>query len=105
MIYPLTFIGGALQYCNNSPWPESASELYQPSDRHLSAKLVSASADRGCHVVSVTDPCGCTLGFLNQKYKSTGPKLIPFVKTIESNKIHILVVQISGQRVTFEKFL
>jgi hypothetical protein len=30
-------------------WPQSASELYQPSDRRLSAKLVPTSADRGCH--------------------------------------------------------
>jgi hypothetical protein len=28
-------------------WPESASELYRPSDRHLSAKLVPIFADRG----------------------------------------------------------
>jgi hypothetical protein len=40
------------------PWPESASELYRPSDRRLSAKLVPTFADRGCHVVSVTNPYG-----------------------------------------------
>jgi hypothetical protein len=28
-------------------WPESASELYQPSDRRLSAKLVPTFADGG----------------------------------------------------------
>jgi hypothetical protein len=28
------------------PWPESASELYRPSDRRLSAKLMSTFADR-----------------------------------------------------------
>jgi hypothetical protein len=28
-------------------WPESASELYRPSDRRLSAKLVSTLADGG----------------------------------------------------------
>jgi hypothetical protein len=38
--------------------PESPSELYRQSDRRLSAKLVSTFADRGCHVVSVTDPYG-----------------------------------------------
>jgi hypothetical protein len=38
-----------------TPWPESASELYRPSDRRLSTKLVSPSADRECHVDSVTD--------------------------------------------------
>jgi hypothetical protein len=35
-------------------WPESASELYRPSDRRLLAKLVPTFADRGCRVVSVT---------------------------------------------------
>jgi hypothetical protein len=39
-----------------TPWPESASELYRPSDSRLWAKLVPAFVDRGCHVVSVTDP-------------------------------------------------
>jgi hypothetical protein len=29
-----------------SPWPESASELYRPRDRSLSAKLVPTFADR-----------------------------------------------------------
>jgi hypothetical protein len=30
------------------------------------AKLVLTSADRSCHVVSVTDPYGCILGFLDR---------------------------------------
>jgi hypothetical protein len=30
-----------------TPWPESASELNRPSDSRLSAKLVTAFADRG----------------------------------------------------------
>jgi hypothetical protein len=33
-----------------------ASELYRPSDRRLSAKLVPALADRGCRMVSATNP-------------------------------------------------
>jgi hypothetical protein len=41
---------------NLTPWRESASALYRPSDRHLSAKLVPSFADRECHGVSVTDP-------------------------------------------------
>jgi hypothetical protein len=49
-----------------TPWPQSASELYRPSDRRLSAKLVPTFADRECHVVSVTDPYGRILGFLEQ---------------------------------------
>jgi hypothetical protein len=47
-------------------WPESARELYRPSYRRLSAKLVSTFADRGCHVVSVTDTHGRILGFLDR---------------------------------------
>jgi hypothetical protein len=38
-----------------TPWSESASELYRPSDRRLSAKCLPIFVDRGCHVVSVTD--------------------------------------------------
>jgi hypothetical protein len=49
-----------------TPWPESASELYRPSDRRLSAKLSPNFADRRCHVVSVTDPYGRILGFLDR---------------------------------------
>jgi hypothetical protein len=48
------------------PWPESASELYRPSDRRLSANLVPTLADRGCHVVSVTNPYGRNLGFVDR---------------------------------------
>jgi hypothetical protein len=34
------------------------SELYRPSDRRLSAKLVPTLANRGCRVVSATNPHG-----------------------------------------------
>jgi hypothetical protein len=34
-----------------TPWPESASELYRPSNRRLSAKLVPPFADRGVFVL------------------------------------------------------
>jgi hypothetical protein len=53
-----------VQKQKQTPWPESASELYQPSYRRLSAKILLTFADRGCHVVSVTDPYGRILGFL-----------------------------------------
>jgi hypothetical protein len=43
---------------NSNPWPESVNELYRPSDRRLLAKLVQTFVDRGCHVVSATDPYG-----------------------------------------------
>jgi hypothetical protein len=45
---------------------ESASELYRASDRRLSAKLLPTFADRGYRVVSVTDPYGRSLGFLDR---------------------------------------
>jgi hypothetical protein len=51
---------------NYTSWPESASELYRPSDLCLLAKIVSNFADRGCRVVSVTDPYGRILGFLDR---------------------------------------
>jgi hypothetical protein len=36
-----------MTYKKESTWPESASKLYRPSDRHLSAKLVPTFADKG----------------------------------------------------------
>jgi hypothetical protein len=39
-----------------TPWSEPASELYRPSDRCLSAKLVPTFADRG---VSHSQRVGC----------------------------------------------
>jgi hypothetical protein len=51
---------------NQTPWPESASELYRPSDSRLSAKLVPTFGDRGCHAASATDPSGRILGFLDR---------------------------------------
>jgi CBS-domain-containing membrane protein len=49
-----------------TPWSESTSELFRPSDRRFSAKLVPIFEDRGCHVVSVTDSYGRILGFLDR---------------------------------------
>jgi hypothetical protein len=37
-------------------------ERYRPSDRRMSAKLVPTFAERGCRVVSATDPHGRILG-------------------------------------------
>jgi hypothetical protein len=39
--------------------------LYRLRDRRLSVKLVPAYADKGCHVVSVADPYGRNLGYLD----------------------------------------
>jgi hypothetical protein len=50
-------------YKNQTPWPKSASELYQPSNRRLSVKLLPIFADRGYHAVSVMDPYGRILAF------------------------------------------
>jgi hypothetical protein len=49
-----------------TPWRQSVSELYRLSDRRMSAKLVTTLADRGCRVISATDPYGSILGFLDQ---------------------------------------
>jgi hypothetical protein len=58
IIFTLTYlINVSVFVLSETPWPESASELYPPSDRRLSAKLGPTFADRGCHVVSVTGPC------------------------------------------------
>jgi hypothetical protein len=48
-----------------TPWPESSSELYRPSDRRLSAKLMQTFADRGCLIFGMTDPYGRILAFLD----------------------------------------
>jgi hypothetical protein len=49
-----------------TPWPQSASKLYRPSDCRLLAKLGPTFVDRGCHVVSMTDPYGRILGSLDR---------------------------------------
>jgi hypothetical protein len=70
-----------------TPWPQSASELYRPSHRHLLAKLVPTFADRGCRVVSATDPHGRILGFLDPK------RLL-----IHSSSSSIVLTKLSGPR-------
>jgi hypothetical protein len=47
-----------LQKKKKTPWLWSASELYRPSDCRLLAKLMPTLADRGCCVVSATNPHG-----------------------------------------------
>jgi hypothetical protein len=59
-------------------WHESASELYRPSDRRLSAKLVPTFADRDFRVVSAADPYGRILGFLDRSryyFSQVAPQL------------------------------
>jgi hypothetical protein len=48
----------------------------RPSDRRLSAKLVPTFMDKGCHVVSVTDPYDRTLDFLNRNDNKSSIKLL-----------------------------
>jgi hypothetical protein len=47
-------------------WPESASELYQPSDLRLSARLVPIFADRRVSHSQCGQSYGRNLGFLGQ---------------------------------------
>jgi hypothetical protein len=63
----LTFID--VETCRiykKTPWSESASELHRQSDRRLSANWLPTFADKGCHVVSLTDPHGRSLDFLDR---------------------------------------
>jgi hypothetical protein len=55
-----------IHYLKKTLWSESASELYRPSDRRLSAKSLPTFAYKGCHMVSVTNPYGRILGFLDR---------------------------------------
>jgi hypothetical protein len=55
------------KFCTITPWPLSNSELYRPTDRHTSAKLVPALADRGRRVINDTDTHGQNHGFLDRK--------------------------------------
>jgi hypothetical protein len=67
--YCLTTISEQTEHFTRSktPWSESASELYRPTDRRLSAKWLPNCADRGCHVVCVTDPSGRISRFSRQE--------------------------------------
>jgi hypothetical protein len=65
---PRPFMGVAftLYFILSTPCPESASELYRPSDRRLSPKLVPTFAYIGSHVVSATDSYCRILCFLDR---------------------------------------
>jgi hypothetical protein len=56
-----------------TPWPESASELYLPSDRSLSAKLVPSFADRG---ESRSQRDWSPTAVISVKYNSKNKKII-----------------------------
>jgi hypothetical protein len=74
------------------PFPESASELYRPSDLRFSVKLVPTSTDRGSHVVSVTDPYGRVLDVSRPQ-----PLLFPSSSSSASNRPTGLVVNLMEQ--------
>jgi hypothetical protein len=72
----------------NSPWSESASELYRPNDRRLSAKLVPTFLPIGaCRVVSAADPYGRNIGF-------SRPQPLTFLSSSSS----IVLTRLSGPR-------
>jgi hypothetical protein len=53
-------------YRKITPWPESASEIYRPSDGRLLANLVPNFAFRGCYVARAADPYSRILGFVDR---------------------------------------
>jgi hypothetical protein len=63
---PMWIASFSLPLLIGTPWPSSASELYLPRDRGLLVKLVPTFADRGCRVVSATDPHDRNLGFVDR---------------------------------------
>jgi hypothetical protein len=77
-----------------TPWPESTSEVYWPSYHRLSAKLALTFVDRGCCMVSTTDPYGHILGFLDCPENRTlhnhrGENLNSDIIFIINSKVHI----------------
>jgi hypothetical protein len=55
-----------IKHIKRTAWSESAREVYRPSENRLSVKLLPTFADRECHLVSVTDPYGRILCFLDR---------------------------------------
>jgi hypothetical protein len=74
----------SLFHCVLSP---RANYIYRPSDRRLSAKLVQTFADRGCHVVSVTDP-------IRQYFRFSRPEPLLFLPSSSS----VVLTSLSGPR-------
>jgi hypothetical protein len=60
-----------------TPWFQSASELYRPSDSSLSAKLVPTLADRGCRSAQRI-PTAVNFGFLDRSryFLKIAPQLL-----------------------------
>jgi hypothetical protein len=66
VLQPEQFGTGLFIKLNWTLWPESVNELCRLSDSCLSAKLEPNSAERNCHMLSVTDLCGRNLEFLDR---------------------------------------
>jgi hypothetical protein len=83
-----------------TPWPESASKLYRPSVRRLSAKWLPIFADRRCHLVSVTNPYGLILGFLDRSRYFSIKQLLSFTHEAERTpfQTHYLFSGSAGNR-------
>jgi hypothetical protein len=62
-------------------------KLHRRSDRRLSAKLVPTFAGRGCHMVSVTDPYGRILGFLDRETEEYISKFGRSVEHIANTRV------------------
>jgi hypothetical protein len=69
----------------------SASELYRPRDRRMSANLVPTFANRGCHVVRATDPYGRSFRF---------PRPEPLLFNSSSSRIILTRLSWPGSRPT-----
>jgi hypothetical protein len=72
---------------NQTPWPESASELYRPSDRRLSAIIVPTFTDRGVS----RSQCD---GFLPPYSRFSRPEPLHFLSSSSS----IVLMRLSGPR-------
>jgi hypothetical protein len=70
-----------------TPWSESASELYRPSDRRLSAKWLPTCADRGV-------PRGQRDWSLRPYSRFSRPEPLPFLSSSSS----VVLTRLSGPR-------
>jgi hypothetical protein len=70
-----------------TPWPESASELYRPSDSRLSAELLPTFSVKGCRVVHAADS-------LRQYSRFSRPEPLLFLSSSSS----IVLTRLSGPR-------
>jgi hypothetical protein len=89
---PCTYWQFLLGYRQNqqngqTPRPESANELYRPSERRLSENVMPKFADRGCRVVSAK-------GYLRPYCRFSRPELLPFL----SSRSSILFTRLSRPR-------